>query len=514
MFKHHPDLFEEFTQFLPDPNAQGPTALIQPPKAEEIECEPEVKAEEPKSPQNPPKRTRSVTKKPITPSSITPPTTRFTELEPFFRIKFALGPQKWLDFRKIMELFNLEVITISEVLFLARDILYEHHEDYNWFRTFLKNSPANSNNSENLRTSSSSSSSDVALTDLEDSERNGVSYRRRPANYRLKPCSGRTRLCDGVLNDDWISRPTGEEGGNFKSSRKNEYEELLFKCEDDRFEWDLYAQRNKSAIKALEVLWKKLQTMSKQESMKYKIKPMDISSVNRYAIRQTYGTRGAEIERHLLDQPLVVIPIVLGRLKQKDLEWSGIKLQWLAKWRRVYAENYHKSLDYESVAFKLDQKRRLNPPEIIDECKRKFLERKKRSKVINIQEPDYKITFSNPTEYDPNNSSIYHTARFIINLIADKTLGVNEYDKFHKILLPMLDTFFGEEETSFIKFFYQCWIPFLERRRQVLWNGPVNPSPRKCWSPFSLLIIRKLEFSMQIPLSLFCFVIFIYSSLG
>lgn len=71
----------------------------------------------------------------------------------------------------------------------------------------------------------------VALADLDltHCERLESSYWKRPQHYELKSCSGRTDLCKSVLNDDWISRPTGEEGNAFLSSRKNMYEEEMFK---------------------------------------------------------------------------------------------------------------------------------------------------------------------------------------------------------------------------------------------------------------------------------------------
>lgn len=38
-----------------------------------------------------------------------------------------------------------------------------------------------------------------------------------------------------MLNDQWVSIPIGsEESNSFKHMRKNQYEEALFKCEDDR----------------------------------------------------------------------------------------------------------------------------------------------------------------------------------------------------------------------------------------------------------------------------------------
>jgi paired amphipathic helix protein Sin3a len=38
-----------------------------------------------------------------------------------------------------------------------------------------------------------------------------------------------------VLNDNWVSIPIGsEESTSFKHMRKNQFEEALFRCEDER----------------------------------------------------------------------------------------------------------------------------------------------------------------------------------------------------------------------------------------------------------------------------------------
>lgn len=39
-----------------------------------------------------------------------------------------------------------------------------------------------------------------------------------------------------VLNNKYVSVPTGSEDFGFKGTRKNQYEEVLFKCEDDRYD--------------------------------------------------------------------------------------------------------------------------------------------------------------------------------------------------------------------------------------------------------------------------------------
>lgn len=100
-------------------------------------------------------------------------------------------------------LYNVGIIGKIEVIFLFRELLLQkesgspHFESLcNFlgvnFEDFLEN--------------------DIALADLDLSncERSGASYWRRPESYALKPCSGRTPLCESVLNDTWLSRPTGK----------------------------------------------------------------------------------------------------------------------------------------------------------------------------------------------------------------------------------------------------------------------------------------------------------------
>lgn len=52
--------------------------------------------------------------------------------------------------------------------------------------------------------------------------------------YQLPPASYRTELGSSVLNDVWVSVTSGSEDYSFKHMRKNQYEESLFRCEDDR----------------------------------------------------------------------------------------------------------------------------------------------------------------------------------------------------------------------------------------------------------------------------------------
>lgn len=45
-------------------------------------------------------------------------------------------------------------------------------------------------------------------------------------------------FCSGVqvLNDTWVSFPSWSEDSTFVSSKKTQYEEHIYRCEDERFE--------------------------------------------------------------------------------------------------------------------------------------------------------------------------------------------------------------------------------------------------------------------------------------
>jgi len=56
-----------------------------------------------------------------------------------------------------------------------------------------------------------------------------------PIQYPMPPASNLTDIGAEVLNDLWVSVTSGSEDYSFKHMRKNQYEESLFRCEDDRY---------------------------------------------------------------------------------------------------------------------------------------------------------------------------------------------------------------------------------------------------------------------------------------
>lgn len=76
----------------------------------------------------------------------------------------------------------------------------------------------------------------TSVSDFTTCKRLGASYCALPRNNQPDRCSGRTALCREVLNDTWVSFPTWSEESTFVTSRKTQFEEYIYRCEDERFE--------------------------------------------------------------------------------------------------------------------------------------------------------------------------------------------------------------------------------------------------------------------------------------
>lgn len=139
----------------------------------------------------------------------------------------------------------------------------------------------------------------------------------------------RTPLSAAVLNNQWVSVPTGSEDFSFKNTRKNQFEEVMFKCEDDRFECDMIVDANHSAIRVLEPLAAEIRVLREKHAdgrlkggLQYRLDRRTLGIIHLKAISRVYGDYGNEVLAMLRKNPVGAIPIVLNRLKQKAVEWQ------------------------------------------------------------------------------------------------------------------------------------------------------------------------------------------------
>ncbi|KAK8469973.1 hypothetical protein PHAVU_004G022900 [Phaseolus vulgaris] len=204
--------------------------------------------------------------------------------------------------------------------------------------------------------------------DLSDCKRCTPSYRLLPADYPIPTASQRSELGAQILNDHWVSVTSGSEDYSFKHMRRNQYEESLFRCEDDRYELDMLLESVSSAAKRAEELYNNInenkisvETMNRIEE--------HFTVLNLRCIERLYGDHGLDVIDILRKNPTHALPVILTRLKQKQEEWSRCRSDFNKVWAEIYAKNHYKSLDHRSFYFKQQDSKNLSTKSLVAEIK-------------------------------------------------------------------------------------------------------------------------------------------------
>lgn len=294
------------------------------------------------------------------------------ERKMFDNIRLTLNNrERWYSFLKCLELFRLEVLTRQDLLTLCADLFVGNMELLQEFDRFLVSRGVTDDSVEDAWFCLP-----VVELDFSQSRRCTPSYRSLPPTYPKPPCSERTALCRMVLNDTWVSVPSSQaEESSFKSAKRNQYEEALFKCEDERYELDMVIESNLSTINILEYLSKTIAerdaaAVAKAEPLRqFKFDRRTFNVIHMKAIARVYGEKAQQAFEMLRKSPASAIPIILNRLRIKDAEWRVIKSKMNEVWREVQEKNYVKSLDHSSYQFKQVEKKLLSQKHMLIEAK-------------------------------------------------------------------------------------------------------------------------------------------------
>ena len=179
-------------------------------------------------------------------------------------------------------------------------------------------------------------------------------------------------MCRTVLNDEWVSHPTwSSEDSGFGAHKKNIYEEALHRSEEERHEYDFHIEAIMRTITILEPLHSKIAQFSVEDRANFKLKAHiggSWKAINTRLIKKIYGRElGLEVINSMQDSPVLAIPIVLKRLKQKEEEWRRSQREWNKVWREVDARNYAKSLDHQAILFKSGDKKAITPKFLVSQ---------------------------------------------------------------------------------------------------------------------------------------------------
>lgn len=244
----------------------------------------------------------------------------------FDKVRKALrNPEVYENFLRCLTLYNQEIISKSELIGLIAPFLGKFPELYRWFQEFLGSASGVENVPLAATQRQDRTTGDLAQEiDLNTCKRLGASYCALPKQNDSRKCSGRNALGKEVLNDTWVSFPTWAEDSTFVTSRKTQYEEIIYRCEDERFELDVVIETNSATIRVLENVQKRLSRMSPEEVTRFRLDDNlggSSATIHQRAIKRIYGEKASEVIQGLKKNPMAAVGVVLKRLKAKEEEW-------------------------------------------------------------------------------------------------------------------------------------------------------------------------------------------------
>jgi paired amphipathic helix protein Sin3a len=279
------------------------------------------------------------------------------ELVFFERVKRHLtNKQTYAEFIKILNLFSQEILDRKQVVERVEPFLSNRADLFDWFKMFV--------GYDGKEETIINEAPPREKLDLSRCKPASTSYRVLPLADQKLPCSGREDLSYEVINDKYVSHPTwASEDQEFIAHRKNQFEEAMHRCEEERYEYDLYIEANLHTIALLEPIARRIEMMTAEERAAFRL-PDGLGGQSRTIykriIRRVYEDKAPEIIEQLQVNPSNTVPVVLARLKQKDEEWRRAQRESNKIWREVELRNYYKALDHQSINFKGNDKRALS----------------------------------------------------------------------------------------------------------------------------------------------------------
>ncbi|CAF2082401.1 unnamed protein product [Brassica napus] len=266
------------------------------------------------------------------------------------------------------------------------------------------------------------------------------SYRLLPKDYPIEIPRYRNALGKKILNDHLVSVTSGSEDYSFSHMRKNQYEESLFRCEDDRYEMDMLLGSVSSAIKHVEILLEKINnnTISTDTICVEK----HLSPMNLRCIERLYGDNGLDVMDLMKKNLHSALPVILTRLKQKQEEWARCHSDFQKVWAEVYAKNHHKSLDHRSFYFKQQDAKNLSTKCLVAEIK-EISEKKHQEDLLQAISVRTMPSFTPDLEFSYGDSQIHEDLYLLIKYYCEELCTTEQADKVMKLWTTFLEPMFG-----------------------------------------------------------------------
>ncbi|KAL3501265.1 hypothetical protein ACH5RR_035714 [Cinchona calisaya] len=274
--------------------------------------------------------------------------------------------------------------------------------------------------------------------DLSNCERCTSSYRLLPKNYPIPSASHRTEIGAEVLNDHWVSVTSGSEDYSFKHMRKNQYEESLFRCEDDRFELDMLLESVNATTRRVEDLLDKINDDASLICVED-----HFTALNLRCIERLYGDHGLDVMYLLRKNAPLALPVILTRLKQKQEEWTRCRSDFNKVWAEIYAKSYHKSLDHRSFYFKQQDTKSLNTKVLLAEIREIFDKRIQEDDMVLARISGGRQPIVPHLEFDYPDRDIHEDLYQLIKYSCGEVCNSEQFHKVMKIWTTFLEPMLG-----------------------------------------------------------------------
>ncbi|XP_078285850.1 SIN3 transcription regulator family member Aa isoform X2 [Rhinoraja longicauda] len=344
----------------------------------------------------------------------------------FEKVRKALrSAEAYENFLRCLVIFNQEVISRAELVQLVFPFLGKFPELFVWFKNFLGYKESSHIEAFPKERATEGIAMEI---DYASCKRLGSSYRALPKSFQQPKCTGRTPLCKEVLNDTWVSFPSWSEDSTFVSSKKTQYEEHIYRCEDERFELDVVLETNLATIRVLETVQKKLSRMSADDQAKFRLDNTlggTSEVIHRKAIQRIYADKAADILDGLKKNPGVAVPIVLKRLKAKEEEWREAQRGFNKIWREQNEKYYLKSLDHQGINFKQNDTKTLRSKSLLNEIESIYDERQELASEDHAHVP-----FGSHLTFVYEDKQIMEDAASLIIHHVKRQAGIQKEDKY------------------------------------------------------------------------------------
>ncbi|OLY77828.1 Transcriptional regulatory protein SIN3 [Smittium mucronatum] len=388
----------------------------------------------------------------------------------FEKVKQYLGRSPlYNEFIKLLNLYNQEILDEDDLLDGAEKLIGGDYDLFNWFKLFVnsykprkksqpdlitiqENEFSVDSVSENPKTSELNDDLSIFRPKpiLENCKSYGPSYKLLHKIDSESKCSGRDSMCWEVLNDSWVSYPIwASEESEFVHHKKNQYEDALFRCEEDRHEMDINIETNLSLIRVFSSMINQIENMSEDEKSQVNLKTLlngHSEALFRRALRKIYDSqRLPEILEAFNTHPLVAVTVILKRLKQKDEEWRKQRRVMIKVWREIDSKNFYKSLDHHGLTLKANDRKSLSAKVLISEIESIRLEQLKSNDSDMTSFNKLKHRFQ--LEYNFENSNIIAD---LINLVMayvkkqNSSLSSSEKSEVEGFCDEFFCSFFGD----------------------------------------------------------------------